>query len=64
MTTVQYQTDINAPVERVYEYYTNPNNIQEARPQDIVIVLYTKHAAFFVKNAAKISLSVICHLFF
>jgi ligand-binding SRPBCC domain-containing protein len=36
MTKVQYQTEINAPVERVYEYYTNPNNIQEAWPQDIV----------------------------
>jgi ligand-binding SRPBCC domain-containing protein len=36
MTTVQYQTEINAPVERVYEYYTDPNNIQEAWPQDIV----------------------------
>jgi uncharacterized protein YndB with AHSA1/START domain len=30
MTKVEYQTQINAPVQRVYEYYTNPNNIQEA----------------------------------
>jgi hypothetical protein len=30
ITTVQYQTKINAPVDLVYEYYTNPNNIQEA----------------------------------
>jgi ligand-binding SRPBCC domain-containing protein len=36
LTKIQYQTEINAPVERVYEYYTNPNNIQEAWPQDIV----------------------------
>ena len=36
MTKVQYQTEINAPVQRVYEYYTNPNNIQEAWPHDIV----------------------------
>ena len=36
MAKVEYQTEINAPVERVYEYYTNPNNIQEAWPQDIV----------------------------
>jgi ligand-binding SRPBCC domain-containing protein len=36
MTKVQYQTEINAPVERVYEYYTNPDNIQEAWPRDIV----------------------------
>jgi ligand-binding SRPBCC domain-containing protein len=36
MTKVQYQTEIDAPVERVYEYYTNPNNIKDAWPQDIV----------------------------
>jgi ligand-binding SRPBCC domain-containing protein len=36
MTKVQYQTEIDAPVERVYEYYTNPDNIKEAWPQDIV----------------------------
>ena len=30
MTNVQYETDINAPVEKVYEYYTNPDNIKEA----------------------------------
>jgi ligand-binding SRPBCC domain-containing protein len=36
MTEVQYQTEINAPVEKVYKYYTNPDNIQEAWPQDIV----------------------------
>src|ERR671932_1463340 len=36
MTKVQYQTEINASVERVYEYYTNPDNIKEAWPRDIV----------------------------
>jgi ligand-binding SRPBCC domain-containing protein len=36
MTKVDYQTQINASVQRVYEYYTNPNNIQEAWPHDIV----------------------------
>src|SRR5919199_279168 len=36
MITVQYETEIKAPVQKVYEYYTNPNNIQEAWPQDIV----------------------------
>jgi len=36
MTKVEYQTQINAPVQRVYEYYTNPNNIQKTWPQDIV----------------------------
>ncbi len=36
MTKLQYETDINASIEKVYEYYTNPNNIQEAWPKDIV----------------------------
>ena len=36
MTKVEYQIQINAPVQRVYEYYTNPNNIQKTWPQDIV----------------------------
>src|ERR671932_722196 len=36
MAKVEYQTQINAPVQKVYEYYTDPNNIQEAWPQDIV----------------------------
>ena len=36
MTQIEYETDINAPVERVYEYYTNPDNIKEAWPRDIV----------------------------
>lgn len=36
MTRVQYRTEINAPVEKVYEYYTNPDNIQETWPREIV----------------------------
>ena len=36
MAKIQYETDINAPVEKVYEYYTNPDNIKEAWPRDIV----------------------------
>jgi uncharacterized protein YndB with AHSA1/START domain len=36
MTSVKYEIDINAPLEQVYEYYTNPDNIKEAWPQDIV----------------------------
>jgi uncharacterized protein YndB with AHSA1/START domain len=36
MTKVNYEIDINAPLEQVYEYYTNPDNIKEAWPQDIV----------------------------
>src|ERR671912_2254641 len=36
MSRVQYETDINAQVEKVYEYYTNPDNIKEAWPPDVV----------------------------
>jgi uncharacterized protein YndB with AHSA1/START domain len=36
MTKIEYETDINAPVDRVYEYYTNPDNIKEAWPRDVV----------------------------
>jgi ligand-binding SRPBCC domain-containing protein len=36
MTKIEYETDINSPVERVYEYYTNPDNIKEAWPRDVV----------------------------
>jgi ligand-binding SRPBCC domain-containing protein len=36
MTEIKYEIDINAPVDKVFEYYTNPNNIKQAWPQDIV----------------------------
>jgi uncharacterized protein YndB with AHSA1/START domain len=36
MTKIQYEVDINAPVEKVYEYYTNPDNIKEAWPRDVI----------------------------
>jgi ligand-binding SRPBCC domain-containing protein len=36
MTRIEYEEKINAPVERVYEYYTNPDNIKEAWPRDVV----------------------------
>src|SRR5918994_1538632 len=36
MSKVQHETDINAQVEKVYEYYTNPDNIKEAWPRDVV----------------------------
>jgi ligand-binding SRPBCC domain-containing protein len=36
ITKVEYQIEISAPNEKVYEYYTNPDNIREAWPQDIV----------------------------
>jgi ligand-binding SRPBCC domain-containing protein len=64
MTTVQYQTKINAPVDLVYEYYTNPNNIQEAPSRYSNCRVFKTRSFFFVENAVKIFLSVICHLFF
>ena len=36
MTKIQYELDLNASVEQVFEYYTNPDNIKKAWPQDIV----------------------------
>ncbi len=34
---IEYEKNINAQtVERVYEYYTNPDNIKEAWPRDVV----------------------------
>ncbi|MEJ7641887.1 MAG: SRPBCC family protein [Candidatus Nitrosocosmicus sp.] len=30
------ELEINAPVDRVFEYYTNPDNIKESWPRDIV----------------------------
>jgi uncharacterized protein YndB with AHSA1/START domain len=36
MTKIKYEIDIQAPLEQVYEYYTNPDNIKQAWPQDIV----------------------------
>ena len=36
MANVKYETEINAPVGKVFEYYTNPDNIKESWPQDIV----------------------------
>lgn len=37
MTKTQYELDINAPVDKVYNYSnTDPKNIKDAWPQDIV----------------------------
>lgn len=36
MSRIVYETDINAPVDGVFEYYTNPDNIKEAWPRDVV----------------------------
>ena len=36
MSRVVYEIDINAQVDKVFEYYTNPDNIKEAWPSDVV----------------------------
>lgn len=36
MSKKEYETDINAQAEKEYEYYTNPDNIKEAWPHDVV----------------------------
>lgn len=36
MTRVQTEVDVNAPVDRVFDYYTNPDNIKETWPRDLV----------------------------
>ena len=36
MNTINYEIDIDAPVEKVFEYYTNADNIKNAWPRDIV----------------------------
>ncbi len=36
MTSVKTEVEINAPIEKVFEYYTNPDNIQDSWPRDVV----------------------------
>ena len=36
MTTISANIEIQAPVEKVFEFYTNPDNIKESWPRDIV----------------------------
>jgi uncharacterized protein YndB with AHSA1/START domain len=36
MTSITTEVEINVPVERVFEFYTNPDNIKESWPRDIV----------------------------
>ena len=36
MTTIRNEIEINAPVASVFEYYTNPDNIKEAWPSEII----------------------------
>ncbi len=34
MTTINTQIEINAPVEQVFKFYTNPDNIKDSWPSD------------------------------
>lgn len=36
MPTFKTEIMIDAPIERVFEYYTNPDNIKESWPRDLV----------------------------
>jgi ligand-binding SRPBCC domain-containing protein len=36
MTTLSYEIDVNAPVDKVYKYCTDPDKIKETWPPDIV----------------------------
>ena len=36
MPTFKTEIMIDAPIEKVFEYYTNPDNIKESWPRDIV----------------------------
>ncbi len=36
MAQIQQEIEINAPVDRVFQYYTDPDKIKEAWPQDVV----------------------------
>ena len=36
MTTLEHDVEIKSPVQTVFEYYTNPENIKEAWPREII----------------------------
>jgi uncharacterized protein YndB with AHSA1/START domain len=36
MISITTEVEIIAPVERVFEFYTNPDNIKESWPRDIL----------------------------
>lgn len=36
MKIINYEIDINTSVEKVYKYYTNPDNIKKAWPHKYV----------------------------
>ena len=36
MTKIRNEIEINAPIASVFEYYTNPDNIKESWPREIV----------------------------
>ena len=52
---ILYDLDINAPVDKVYEYYTNPDNIKEAWPHDIVKESETLSSSGSNKNEGLVS---------
>lgn len=41
MTRIEYEVDIQAPVATVFEYYTNPDNIKETWPREVVKESYS-----------------------
>jgi len=49
MTTIQNQIEINAPVERVFEYYTNPDNIKNLG----LMILLKNQKIYQVKKVKK-----------
>jgi len=36
MITIKTEILIDSPIEKVFEYYTNPDNIKNSWPRDIV----------------------------
>ena len=50
MTRVEYEVDIQAPVAEVFEYYTNPDNIKEAWPHEVVKDSYSTSSSAHKKN--------------
>jgi uncharacterized protein YndB with AHSA1/START domain len=36
LTNIKYELEIDAPIGKVYEYYTDPENIKKTWPSDIV----------------------------
>lgn len=49
MTIVKYEIEINAPIEQVYEYYTNPDNIKKHGHR----ILLRNHIHFQIRKMKK-----------